>query len=55
MFFYLYLVVDVWSRKILGWQVHECESKELAAELIAGIAADADVDLSGWVLHASTH
>jgi transposase InsO family protein len=51
-FFYLYLVVDVWSRKILGWEVHEQESKELAAELIDTIAADADVDLAGWVLHA---
>jgi transposase InsO family protein len=51
-FLYLYLVVDVWSRKILGWQVHEVESKELAAELIDRIAAHADVDLAGWVLHA---
>lgn len=51
-FYYLYLVVDVWSRKILGWQVHETESKELAAELVEQIDADADLDLAGWVLHA---
>jgi len=51
-FFYLYLVVDVWSRKIVGWQVHETESKELAAELIQSISATAGVDLVGWVLHA---
>ena len=30
-FFYLYLVVDVWSRKIVGWAVHEEESMDLAA------------------------
>jgi len=51
-FYYLYLVVDVWSRKILGWQVHEVESDELSAELISEIAASADVDLAGWALHA---
>ena len=33
-FYYLYLVVDVWSRKITGWAVHEEESEQLAAELI---------------------
>lgn len=51
-FFYLYLVVDVWSRKILGWQVHDVEDNGLAAELVANIAASADVDLTDWVLHA---
>jgi putative transposase len=51
-FFYLYLVVDVWSRKILGWQVHEVESDELSSELISEIAAEAPDDLSGWALHA---
>lgn len=51
-FLYLYLVIDVWSRKIIGWEVHETECKELSSELVQGIAADADVDLDGWVLHA---
>jgi transposase InsO family protein len=32
-FWLLYLIVDVWSRKIVGWQVHERESDELAAAL----------------------
>jgi putative transposase len=31
MFFYLYLIVDIFSRKIVGWEVHERESAELAA------------------------
>ena len=30
MFYYLYLVMDVWSRKILGWAVHYTEWKELS-------------------------
>jgi len=52
-FFYLYLVEDVWSRKILGWEVHEEESDELAAVLIERIRREAgDVDLAGWVLHS---
>jgi len=51
-FWYLYLVIDVWSRKIIGWQVHETECKELSSELVQSIDADADVDLAGWVLHA---
>jgi transposase InsO family protein len=52
-FFYLYLVEDVWSRKILGWDVHETQSDELAAALIERIRREAGgVDLTGWVLHA---
>ena len=34
MFFYLYLIVDIFSRKIVGWEVHERENAELAAVLI---------------------
>jgi putative transposase len=52
-FFFLYLVEDVWSRKILGWDVHVVESEELAADLIERIRLDAsDHDLAGWVLHS---
>jgi len=51
-FFFLYLVEDVWSRKILGWQVHESESSELAAELVESIRLTAPFDLDGWILHS---
>ena len=33
-FYYLYLFVDVWSRKIVAQQVLECESSEYASELL---------------------
>lgn len=33
-FFYLYLIVDIFSRKIVGWEVHDRESGEEAAVLI---------------------
>ncbi len=52
-FFFLYLVEDVWSRKILGWDVHEVESEKLAAQLVEHIRLEAvDQDLAGWVLHS---
>jgi len=33
-YFYLYLIEDIYSRKIVGWEVHEQESGEMAAELL---------------------
>jgi len=37
MFFYLYMVMDVYSGKIVGWQVHHCERSELAADMMTDI------------------
>jgi len=51
-FLRLYLVLDVWSRRIVGWKVHERESEELAAEMIRDICNDANVDPNGLVLHS---
>jgi putative transposase len=51
-FFYLYLFVDVWSRKIVGWEVHEEESAEHAALLFETICQLSGIDPSGLVLHA---
>ncbi len=31
LFFYLYLIMDIYSRKIVGWEVYETESAEQAA------------------------
>lgn len=33
-FFYLYMIIDIFSRKIVGWEVHDSESGEYAAELL---------------------
>jgi len=30
----LYLVVDVWSRKVVAWDVAEVESADIAADLV---------------------
>lgn len=51
-FYYLYMVEDVWSRKVMGWQVYEQESMELAAALFEGICAQHGIDPDGLVLHS---
>jgi transposase InsO family protein len=51
-FFYLYLVVDIWSRKVVGWTVEESESTDLAAALFRRTCAELGVDSEGLVLHA---
>lgn len=51
-FLRLYLVMDVWSRRIVGWEVHDDESAERAATLIQRICAESGVDPNGLVLHA---
>lgn len=38
MYFYLYLVMDIFSRKVVGWQVHDQELSALAADLIKDIS-----------------
>jgi putative transposase len=51
-FYFLYLMVDVWSRKIVGWTVQERESPELAAQLFTSICVGLDLDPAGLVLHS---
>jgi len=51
-FFYLYLVLDVWSRKIVGFEVHDRECSELAAWLFDAICG-AEAILAGQLsLHS---
>ncbi len=33
-FFYLYMIMDIFSRKVVGWEVYDCESGEHAANLL---------------------
>ncbi|MCK6551198.1 IS3 family transposase [Myxococcota bacterium] len=51
-YYYLYLVMDVWSRKIVGIALHERECQELAAELIEQAARAERVASNTLVLHA---
>ncbi len=51
-FYYLYLVVDIFSRMIMGWAVHEEESAELASALILEACLRHGVDPEKLVLHS---
>jgi transposase InsO family protein len=51
-YFYLYLVMDVWSRRIVGWTIADAEAAETAAKLVTRICRDSGVDPEGLVLHA---
>jgi putative transposase len=51
-FFYLYLVEDIWSRRIVGFEVHAEESMEASAALVRKTCAAEGVDPNGLVLHS---
>lgn len=51
-FFYLYLVVDVWSRRIMAWEVHETELADLASELMERTCTTLGLDSKRLVLHS---
>lgn len=51
-FFYLYLVLDVYSRKIVGWQIHDKELSELAADLMTDICLREGVKQNQVTLHS---
>lgn len=51
-FLLLYMIVDVWSRKIVGWAVHREESGEHAAALFTAACLAESVDPRGIVLHS---
>ena len=51
-FFYLYLIVDVWSRKIVGWSLRHQESAEYARDFVEQAFAAEGVDRGRLVLHA---
>lgn len=51
-YYRLYLVLDVYSRKIVGWEVHQQENAELASLLVRNACMAEGVTESGLVLHA---
>jgi transposase InsO family protein len=51
-FYRLYLVEDIFSRKIVGWEVHENESADHASVLIRKACLAEGVHHDGLVLHA---
>ena len=51
-FYYLYMALDIWSRKIVGWAVHGEESMDHASALVTKACADERVVRTGLVLHS---
>lgn len=51
-FYYLYLVLDIWSRKIVAWAVHETESAEHGAALMDEACRREGVRRDSLVLHS---
>ena len=52
LYFYLYMIIDIFSRKIVGWSVHEVESSEHAARLIKQACLDEKIKREQVVLHS---
>ena len=48
----MYLIVDVYSRMIVGWAVHEIESADLASSLILEASLRHGVDREELILHS---
>ena len=50
--FYLYLFEDLFSRQIVGWQVFNGESAELASQLLRDICARHRIRLGQLAVHS---
>ena len=50
--YYLYLILDVFSRYVLGWEVYDAERGELAAELVQRTVLSEGAAASPPILHA---
>lgn len=51
-FFYLYLFMDIFSRKIVGWQVYAEESSALAGELLRDLCHREGIQSNQLILHS---
>ena len=51
-FLYLYLFMDVYSRKIVGWQIYERESSEWAADIVQDIVRREGIKRHQVTLHS---
>ncbi len=53
LFYYLYLVMDLYSRKIVGWEIHECEASDLTAWLVRRACLVESIASQPLVLHSN--
>lgn len=51
-FYYLYMILDIYSRKIVGWEVHDRETGEYASTLMRKAVLSEGCESKNLVLHA---
>ena len=51
-YYYLYLILDVFSRKIVGWEIHEEETSDHASRLVLRTHLREGVGVQPLVLHS---
>ena len=51
-YFYLYLIMDVYSRKIVGWSIHHEQSADHAAALVQQSCIDESIKRNQVILHS---
>jgi putative transposase len=51
-YYYLYVIIDIYSRYVVGWLIAEVESAELAEQLIAETCTKQDVARAQLTIHA---
>lgn len=51
-FFYLYLFLDIWSRRIVAAEVYETQATELAAGLLSRLCTENQLETERLIVHA---
>ena len=51
-YYYLYVIIDIFSRYVVGWMIAEVESAELAEQLIAAACSRQGVQQAQLTIHA---
>jgi putative transposase len=51
-YFYLYMFIDIYSRKVVGWQVYRDENSDLAAEIMRDICTREKIQRDQVILHS---
>ena len=51
-FYYLYLFLDLFSRKIVGWSIHETQEADLSAILLTDICKNEKINKNQIVVHS---
>src|SRR5829696_3522139 len=51
-YYYLYVIIDIYSRYVVGWLIADAESKDLAEKLLADTIAKQNINRNQLTIHA---